>query len=325
MNIPTPPTKETADYSGRADPPSVQIEIPFDLAGLRFDAALAKMLPEHSRSRLQDWIRDGRVSVGGQVVLDTKYKLIGGEQVTVAPVASNAELADVPEAIPLDIIFEDEHLIVINKPAGLVVHPGSGNWSGTLLNALLAHDESLAGLPRAGIVHRLDKETSGLMVVARTLTAQTDLVRQLQEHTVKRHYAALVLGKPNQVGFIDAPIGRHPNQRVKMAVVENGKPARTHFKVIEHFARCSQVECVLETGRTHQIRVHMAHIGHALVGDPVYGPKRQAIKAAVGFDRQALHAFRLGLTHPDSHQPVQWEVPLAEDLRALIAAVRTES
>jgi 23S rRNA pseudouridine1911/1915/1917 synthase len=303
----------------------VEIVVPIELAGLRFDAALAKMLPEHSRSRLQDWIRDGRVSVAGRIVLDTKYKLAGGESVMVAPVASAAELADAPESIPLDIVFEDEHLIVINKPAGLVVHPGSGNWSGTLLNALLAHDESLAGLPRAGIVHRLDKETSGLMVVARTLVAQTDLVRQLQEHTVKRHYAALVLGKPNQIGFIDAPIGRHPNQRVKMAVVDNGKPARTHFRVIEHFARCTHVECVLETGRTHQIRVHMAHIGHSLVGDPVYGPKRQTIHAAATFNRQALHAFRLGLTHPYSHEPVQWEVPLAEDLRALIDAVRTET
>jgi 23S rRNA pseudouridine1911/1915/1917 synthase len=302
----------------------VEIVVPFDLAGLRFDAALARMLPEHSRSRLQEWIRDGRVHVDGLVVLDTRHKLRGGETVKVAPVAHAADLPDEPESIPLDVVFEDEHLIVLNKPAGLVVHPGSGNWNGTLLNALLAHDQSLAGLPRAGIVHRLDKETSGLMVVARTLTAQTDLVRQLQEHSVKRHYAALVLGKPNQVGFIDAPIGRHPTQRVKMAVVDNGKPARTHFRVIEHFARCSQVECVLETGRTHQIRVHMAHIGHPLVGDPVYGPKRQAIKAAATFDRQALHAFRLGLTHPYSGEAVQWEVPLADDLRALIDAVRTE-
>lgn len=282
------------------------------------------MLPAHSRSRLQDWIRDGRISVGGRVLLDTKCKLVGGELLRVEPVAHPATLADAPENIPLDIVFEDEQLIVINKPAGLVVHPGSGNWSGTLLNALLAHDESLAALPRAGIVHRLDKETSGLMVVARTLTAQTDLVRQLQEHAVKRHYAALVLGKPNQNGFVDAPIGRHPTQRVKMAVIDNGKPARTHYRVIEYFARCTQVECVLETGRTHQIRVHMAHVGHALVGDPIYGPKRQTIHAAANFARQALHAFRLGLTHPDSHQPMQWEIPLADDLRALIAAVRTE-
>jgi 23S rRNA pseudouridine1911/1915/1917 synthase len=304
---------------------TVQLTVPIDLGGLRFDAALAKMLPEHSRSRLQDWIRDGRVSVAGRVLLDTKHKLAGGEEIVVEPVANPATLADAPEEIPLDIVFEDEQLIVINKPAGLVVHPGSGNWSGTLLNALLAHDQSLAGLPRAGIVHRLDKETSGLMVVARTLIAQTDLVRQLQEHTVKRHYAALVLGKPNQVGFVDAPIGRHPTQRVKMAVVDNGKPARTHYRVIKQFARCTQVECVLETGRTHQIRVHMAHIGHPLVGDPVYGPKRQTILAAATFTRQALHAFRLGLVHPYSHQPVQWEVPLAEDLQALIAAVRAET
>ncbi|MDB5800431.1 MAG: pseudouridine synthase [Rhodocyclales bacterium] len=303
----------------------VQIVVPNDLGGMRLDAALARMLPEHSRSRLQDWIRDGRVSVSGRVLVDTKHKLAGGELIGVEPVAHPAALADAPEDIPLDIVFEDEHLIVINKPAGLVVHPGSGNWTGTLLNALLAHDRSLGELPRAGIVHRLDKETSGLMVVARTLTAQTNLVRQLQEHSVKRHYAALVLGKPNQIGFVDAPIGRHPTQRVKMAVVENGKPARTHYRVIEQFARCTHVECVLETGRTHQIRVHMAHVGHPLVGDPVYGPKRQTIRAAANFTRQALHAFRLGLLHPYSNQPVQWDVPVAEDLRALIAAVRTEA
>ncbi|MDB5815009.1 MAG: pseudouridine synthase [Rhodocyclales bacterium] len=302
----------------------VQIVVPNDLGGLRLDAALAKMLPEHSRSRLQEWIRDGRVSVSGRVLIDTRYKLAGGEAISVETLAHPAALVDAPEEIPLDIVFEDEQLIVINKPAGLVVHPGSGNWSGTLLNALLAHDASLAGLPRAGIVHRLDKETSGLMVVARTLTAQTELVRQLQEHSVKRHYAALVLGKPNQIGFVDAPIGRHPTQRVKMAVVENGKPARTHYRLVEQFARCAQVECVLETGRTHQIRVHMAHVGHPLVGDPVYGPKRQSIRAAASFTRQALHAFRLGLVHPFSRLPVQWEVPLPEDLRALITAVRTE-
>ena len=303
----------------------MQIAVPDDLGGLRLDVALAKMLPEHSRSRLQDWIRDSRVSVSGRVVIDTRYKLAGGELIGVEPLTHPAALPDVAEDIPLDIVFEDEQLIVINKPAGLVVHPGSGNWNGTLLNALLAHDAALAELPRAGIVHRLDKETSGLMVVARTLTAQTDLVRQLQEHSVKRHYAALVLGKPNQIGLVDAPIGRHPTQRVKMAVVDNGKPARTHYRVIEQFARCTHVECVLETGRTHQIRVHMAHVGHPLVGDPVYGPKRETIRAAANFNRQALHAFRLGLLHPYSRQPVQWEVPLAEDLAALIAAVRTES
>lgn len=288
---------------------------------MRLDAALARLLPQHSRSRLQDWIRAGRVSRDERVLDDPKQRVAEGDVLSVAPVAAPQTLAFEPEAIPLDIVFEDDSLIVLNKPAGLVVHPGSGNWSGTLLNALLHHDGRLRDLPRAGIVHRLDKETSGLMVVARTLTAQTDLVRQLQARSVSRHYAAVVMGHPAETGTVDAPIGRHPTQRTRMAVVPGGRPARTHFRVVERLRDATWVECRLETGRTHQIRVHMAHIGHPLVGDPVYGGRR-VLAAAAGFDRQALHAFRLGLVHPESGREMSWSVPLAIDLQDLISRLR---
>jgi len=224
------------------------------------------------------------------------------------------------EAIDLDIVYEDDALLVINKPAGLVVHPGSGNWSGTLLNALLHHAPQLQGVPRAGIVHRLDKETSGLLVVAKTLEAQTDLVRQLQARTVKRHYLALVEGNVEQAGKVEAPIGRHPTTRTKMAVVSRGKPAVTHYSVLQRFARHTLIECRLETGRTHQIRVHMQSIGHPLVGDPTYGSKR-----VHAFKRQALHAARLGLIHPVTHAAMEWEAPLPEDMHALLNAMKAEA
>ncbi len=279
-------------------------------------------MPAHSRSRLQNWIREGRVQLDGQVRLDPKIRLRGGEPVVVDIQADPTLLADAPEDIPLDIVFEDEHVIVINKPAGLVVHPGSGNWSGTLLNALLAHDPALAGVPRAGIVHRLDKETSGLMVVARNLAAQTDLVRQLQARTVKRHYLAVVIGEPPASGLVDAPIDRHPVQRTRMAVVAGGREARTHFRVIERLKGAAAVECVLDTGRTHQIRVHMLHLGHPLVGDPVYAGRRPMPPGAQGFPRQALHAFRLGLVHPATGEAMHWQIPLATDIEALIASLR---
>ncbi len=301
------------------------MQVPRELAGMRLDAAIAKLLPEHSRSRLQAWIREGRVSLKGTPVLDTRFRLAGDEDLQIRPALADTELASEPENIPLDVVFEDEHIIVINKAAGLVVHPGSGNPQGTLQNALLAHDISLKGLQRAGIVHRLDKETSGLMVVARSLIAQTDLVRQLQERSVKRHYAALVMGQPIPSGTVDAPIGRHPTQRVRMAVVDSGKEARTHFKVVERFNNCALVECALESGRTHQIRVHMTHIGHPLVGDPVYGGRRPPPPAAKDFKRQALHAFRLGLIHPLTRQTMQWEVPLAADFQTLLDALRASS
>lgn len=291
------------------------------MAGQRLDAILAALLSEYSRSRLQTWIREGRVICDGRCVQDPKTRLHGGESLQVDIAPPPEALADAPEDIPLEIVFEDSQILVLNKPAGLVVHPGSGNWSGTLLNALLAHAPALAEIPRAGIVHRLDKETSGLMVVAKTLTAQTDLVRQLQARTVKRHYAAVVLGHPPARGTVDEPIDRHPTQRTKMAVVAGGREARTHYRLIERLNGAAWIECVLDTGRTHQIRVHMAHLGHPLIGDPVYGARR-VLPAAAGFSRQALHAFQLGLKHPADGREMLWQVALADDLLALIAALR---
>lgn len=234
-------------------------------------------------------------------------------------------LPDAPEDIPLDVVFEDEQILVVNKPAGLVVHPGSGNRTGTLLNALLGRDAGFGSLPRAGIVHRLDKETSGLMVVARTLTAQTDLVRQLQARTVKRHYTAVVVGSPPASGTVDEPIDRHPTQRTKMAVVKGGREARTHFRRIEQFDGAARIECVLETGRTHQIRVHMAYLGFPLVGDPVYGSRRRQPPCTAAFPRQALHAYQLGLIHPSTREPMLWKVPLPQDLLDLLERLKSSS
>ena len=319
---------EAADYSagpatGREPTSRVQFTVPDGFAGQRLDAALAGLLPEHSRSRLQEWIRAGRVMIDDVIAAEPKTRLAGGELLIVSPAVEPRLAPDRPEAIPLAIVFADDSLIVIDKPAGLVVHPGSGNWSGTLLNALLHYAPAVAELPRAGIVHRLDKDTSGLLVVARTLTAQTDLVRQLQARTVKREYLALVRGELTGSGEIDAPIGRHPTQRTRMAVVDSGKPARTRYRVIENFAGCTLLECALDTGRTHQIRVHLAWRGHPLVGDPVYGGGRG--RALPAFPRQALHARRLGLLHPVDHRPLQWESPLPADLAGLLAGLRAGS
>ncbi len=298
------------------------LTVPDHCAGRRLDQALAELLPQHSRNRLQGWIREGALQVDGDTVSEPKRKVLGGEKLLLDVPEDGRELAEQPEDIPLDIVFEDESLLVINKPAGLVVHPGSGNWSGTLMNALLHHIPGIAEVPRAGIVHRLDKDTSGLMVVAKTLEAQTDLVRQLQARTVKRQYLALVNGDLRRDGGVDAPIGRHHVHRTKMAVVpENrgGKPAITWYRVLEKFAHCTLVECSLETGRTHQIRVHMASIGHPLVGDPVYGKHDPRLPV---FKRQALHATRLGLLHPLSGRLSQWEVPMPTDMRELIEQLR---
>ncbi|MBS6362179.1 RluA family pseudouridine synthase, partial [Burkholderia sp.] len=241
------------------------------------------------------------------------------------------QLAFTPEPVPLDIVYEDDAIVVINKPAGLVVHPAAGNWSGTLLNGLLyRYGEAAAGLPRAGIVHRLDKETSGLMVVARTLAAQTDLVRQLQARTVKRRYFALVWGNMPEEGTIDAPIGRDPRERTRMAVVTgaSGKPARTHFRTVDTILwqrqPVSAIQCDLETGRTHQIRVHCAYVGNPLLGDPVYGHvrgRRSVTPLPGGFARQALHAWRLGLVHPVTGDAMQWRCPLPDDMTALVEAL----
>ncbi|MBS1190228.1 MAG: ribosomal large subunit pseudouridine synthase [Rhodocyclaceae bacterium] len=296
--------------------------VPDKLAGRRLDQVLAELLPQHSRNRLQAWVRDGRVQIDGAPESEPKRKLRGGETLLVSTAADEQSLAEEPEDIPLSIVFEDESILVIDKPAGLVVHPGSGNWSGTLMNALLHHVPQAERVPRAGIVHRLDKETSGLLVVAKTLEAQTDLVRQLQARTVKRQYLALASGVLERDGKVEAPVGRHPVQRVKMAVVaesRGGKPAVTRYRVLERFARCTLVECSLETGRTHQIRVHMAHLQHPLVGDPVYGKEDRRLPP---FHRQALHAARLGLIHPLTGQAMQWEAPLPADMQELLEKLR---
>jgi 23S rRNA pseudouridine1911/1915/1917 synthase len=302
----------------------LSLSVPAECAGLRLDQALSRLLPEYSRNRLQDWIRGGHVTVDGAAA-STKAKVWGGEQLRVEPQAGPDDVVHAPEAIPLDVVFEDDAILVIDKPAGMVVHPGSGNWSGTLLNALLAHAPGLAGIPRAGIVHRLDKDTSGLLVVAKTLTAQTALVRQLQSHSVSREYVAVVHGSMPGDGEVDAPVGRHPVQRTKMAVVPNGKPARTHYAVRDCGDGWSLLDCRLETGRTHQIRVHLHSIDHPLIGDPVYTwsrPHASLPVEALEFPRQALHAARLALTHPDSGEELSWESPLPDDIASLIDALQ---
>ena len=293
------------DYSAAAER-----FIPRELAGLRLDQALARLFPEHSRSRLQAWVRAGRVLLDARPAADVKRKVWGGERVALA------------EAIPLAVVYEDDAIIVLDKPAGLVVHPGAGNRQGTLLNALLHHAPQLASVPRAGIVHRLDKETSGLLVVAKTLAAHTDLVRQLAARTVQREYLALVHGRVAGDGTIDAPIGRHPVARTRMAVTASGREARTRYRVSERFDGATLLAVTLETGRTHQIRVHMRAIGHPLVGDPTYGKRRSASGTLADFPRQALHATRLGLAHPVTRARCEWESPLPADLRELIAKLR---
>ena len=300
--------------------------VPDECAGLRLDQALARMFPEHSRSRLTSWLRDGRIRVDSGAA-KAKQKVWGGETVELVPVAGDAETASLPEDIALAVIHEDDAVLVIDKPAGLVVHPGSGNWQGTLMNALLHHCAHLAGIPRAGIVHRLDKDTSGLLVVAKTLPAQTSLVRQMQARTAHREYLALAWGRLERDGEVAAPVGRDPVNRVRMAVVGNGKQARTHYRVLEKFADITFIECKLDTGRTHQIRVHMQSIGHALVGDPVYRNRKlnRGSGVVAGFGRQALHAARLEFVHPGSGLPMSFASPLPEDLQHLLQALRDEA
>ena len=313
------PLEDRSDYSRTQAPPSC---VPDRCAGRRLDQVLAELWPQHSRNRLQAWVREGRVVVDGAIESEPKRKLLGGELLLLNEPESVSLLAEKPEDIPLDVVFEDEQLLVINKPAGLVVHPGSGNWSGTLMNALLHHVPGIAEVPRAGIVHRLDKDTSGLLVVAKTLEAQTDLVRQLQARSVRRQYLAVVAGIVDYGGTVDAPIGRHRVQRTKMAIVPEtlgGKPAVTHFRILEEYERASLIECSLETGRTHQIRVHMASIKHPLLGDPVYGKHDPRLPP---FQRQALHATRLGLLHPLTGRFQQWEAPPPADMLALLEELR---
>ena len=292
------------------------LTVPLEMAGLRLDQALARLLPEESRSRLARLIEEGHVTVDGQAAAP-RLKLKSGEVLEVALAPRPADTAFAPEAIALDVVFEDADLLVVDKPAGLVVHPGSGNWDGTLLNALLHHAPATRELPRAGIVHRLDKDTSGLLVVAKTERAQASLVRQLQARTVKRTYLALVRGRVARDGTVEAPIGRHPVQRTRMAVVPSGKPAVTHYRVRERFAAHTLLECDLETGRTHQIRVHLASIDRPLEGDPTY-----AGRAKSTFSRQALHAWRLAFVHPGSCAALRFESPLPADFTALLEGLR---
>jgi 23S rRNA pseudouridine1911/1915/1917 synthase len=304
--------------------------VPPEAAGSRLDQVLAQLFPEFSRSRLQQWIRAGEVTVDGQV-LKPKDKLVGGETVVLAGVLEEAS-AVAAESIALDIVYEDEGILVINKPPGLVVHPGAGNVQGTVQNALLHHAPALAGVPRAGLVHRLDKDTSGLMVIAKTLQAHKLLVEQLQERSVKREYLALVNGTFTAGGRIEAPVGRHPRGRTRMAVTASGRPAVTHYRIAERFQAHTLLRVSLETGRTHQIRVHMAHIRHGLVGDPVYGgrlvqPKGSsdvAREALRGFHRQALHATKLGLLHPETGEEMSWERDMPTDMQELLAVLRRE-
>ena len=313
-------------------PKVLKLTVPQDLGGLRLDVALQRMLPEQSRSRLQAWIKQGLVTISGQTTT-AKSKVWGGEQVHIILQAAPETSAFKAQDIALDIVYEDEHILVVNKPVGMVAHPAAGIWEGTLLNALLHHAPQLAELPRAGIVHRLDKDTSGLLVVAKTFAAQNSLVKQLQERTVKREYRAIVWGQIWRNGTIDQPIGRHPHARTKMAVTRTGRPSLTHYEVLERFAVNTYLRCVLETGRTHQIRVHMQHLKAPIVGDAVYGMRNiiplkamtQTLRDALqNFNHQALHAIKLGLTHPETRQPMEWQIELADDMKVLLEAMRHE-
>ncbi|TPG11303.1 23S rRNA pseudouridine(1911/1915/1917) synthase RluD [Rhodanobacter glycinis] len=309
-----------------------EAEVPLAAAGRRFDQALAEMFPDYSRSRLSGWIKSGAVTLDGAQA-PPRQLLRGGEQVRLQ-VELETEVTSAPEDIALDIVHEDEHLLVLNKSSGLVVHPGAGNPAGTLLNALLHHDPKLAELPRAGIVHRLDKDTSGLMVVAKTLPAYTALVDLLSRHEVERQYEAVVLGTMVAGGTVDEPIGRSMGDRLRQAVrdEEDGKRAVTHYRLRERFRAHSLLQCQLETGRTHQIRVHLAHIGHPLIGDPLYGgglklPKgasAELITMLRGFRRQALHAEKLSFIHPVSGEALSFSAERPSDQLALIEALRAD-
>lgn len=305
---------------------SLNGDLPPEAFNTRLDQCIAQLFPEYSRSKLKEWILTDCVSINGKVVNTPRLKMKGGETIQIHAEQS-IQVEDRPEIIDLDIIFEDEHILVINKPAGLVVHPGAGNQSGTLLNALLAHVPDIQHIPRAGIVHRLDKETTGLMVVAKTLSAQTSLVEQLQSRSMGREYEAVVMGNLIAGGSIDENIGRHATKRTLMAVRQSGKPAVTHYRVKRKYRAHTYLRLKLETGRTHQIRVHMAHIKHPLVGDIQYGgrarlPKHASdsfIAALREFKRQALHAIQLTLTHPASDERMTWKAALPDDFLSLLS------
>ncbi|QGS58932.1 23S rRNA pseudouridine(1911/1915/1917) synthase RluD [Shewanella algae] len=311
---------------------NLKSEISATQTGLRLDQALAELFPDYSRTRIKEWILDGKVSVDGTVVNKPREKVLESQEIEVQATLEEEVHAEA-QAIDLNIVYEDDHILVINKQADLVVHPGAGNSDGTLMNALLHHCPEIEHVPRAGIVHRLDKDTTGLMVVAKTVEAQTHLVAALQARDITREYEAIVLGTMTAGGTVDEPIGRHPTKRTHMAVHHSGKPAVTHYRVAEKFRAHTRLRLRLESGRTHQIRVHMAYIGHVLVGDPVYGGRPKPPKAASeaffevlkNFKRQALHAVRLELVHPITCELMSWQAPIPEDMVELTKALRKDT
>lgn len=295
--------------------------IPVSCKGLRLDSTLAQLFPDYSRARLQKWIREGNALVN-EKALRCRHIVSGGEHVTLQ-IELTDEVGLVPQAIDLDIVYEDDSILVVNKPAGFVVHPGAGNFSGTLANALLYYDANLQAVPRAGIVHRLDRDTTGLLVVAKQLQSHASLVMQMQHGNISREYIALADGEVATGGTVNAPIGRHPVDRKRMAVISTGKPAITHYQVRHRYRGCTLLDIQLETGRTHQIRVHMAHLKFPLIGDPTYGRKVKssgndnAAKLST-FLRQALHAVSLSLIHPRDGRLCKWSVPLPKDFQQLL-------
>ncbi|MFQ1017320.1 23S rRNA pseudouridine(1911/1915/1917) synthase RluD [Gilliamella sp. BG7] len=307
-------------------------EIEQSQLGMRLDQALSELFPDYSRSRIKDWITNNKVAVNNVIVNKPKEKVLGGEIITI-----NAEIEQEiyhqPEDIKLDIVYEDSDILVINKPRDLVVHPGAGNPDGTVLNALLHYYPDIARVPRAGIVHRLDKDTTGLMVVAKTIMAQTHLVESLQLREITREYEAVVMGIITAGGTVDQPITRHPTKRTHMAVFPTGKPAVTHYRVMEKYRLHTRLRLRLETGRTHQIRVHMAHIAHPLIGDPLYGGRPRPPKGASesfiqtlrDFNRQALHATMLRLYHPITGEQMEWHAPIPEDMQKLIKSLQEDT
>ena len=313
-----------------SEPPIIK-HLTEESAGKRLDVVLADIFPEYSRSRLKIWIEQGQVLVNGHTA-KPKLKMSGDEELQLSVQSIESEDNCVAEDIPLDIVYQDDSIIVINKPADFVVHPAAGHYSGTMQNALLHHDGSLAEIPRAGIVHRLDKDTTGLMVVARNLSSHKYLVDQIQKHEVMREYQAVVYGVMTGGGMVDQPIGRHPRDRIKMAVRENGREAVTHYRLLRRFREHSHVKVQLETGRTHQIRVHMSHLHHPIVGDPVYagrqrvpaGAQQELLDYLQAFRRQALHAWRLSFVHPESGEDVTFEAPLPDDMQQLISLLQAD-
>ncbi len=307
------------------------LHIPSEFHSKRVDATISQLLPQYSRNQIKQWILDGRLLVN-QTTVKPRDAVCQNDVISINATL-DIQRHDTAQSIPLDIIFEDEHLLVINKPAGLVVHPGAGNQDSTLLNALLHHDKNLEYLPRAGIVHRLDKDTTGLLVIAKTLEAHTYLIDEMQERNIKRIYQAVVCGACTGGGTVDAPIDRHPKHRTRMAVSYEGRPAVTHYRLIERFREHTHVKVILETGRTHQIRVHMAHIRRPIIGDPVYGgrfklpPKAtpELIDALRNFKRQALHAAELSVQHPVSGEELTWNAPLPQDMRDLLICLKDDT